>query len=144
MATESKPEDLPRAVQGDFEAFVRLLQVPESTIVAYRSATGELVLTKATVCRVLGMLLRKEIPPYRVQQWAFFVRRGYIADSDTLYPSLGKPFTRLHIEYERYCEDEINEITARLNEIGDLIDGYVSDEEIQGMLRSLEYDYRAN
>jgi len=67
-----------------------------------------------------------------VQQWASFVRRGYVAGVPV------GPVRPIDIEYDARDEDLIVEIIGRLDEIGDLIDGEVDDNEREEMLRILE------
>src|SRR5438128_2120050 len=59
-----------------------------------------------------------------VQRWASFIRRGYLESTDST------PVRPVHIDYQESREDAIVEIIGRLDEIGDFIDGYVSDDEV--------------
>ena len=63
---------------------------------------------------------------------ASFVRRGYIQVAG------GGPAQPLAIEYEKNSEEVIVEVIAKLDEIGDTIDGYVSNSEALELMRSLE------
>lgn len=91
----------------------------------------EHVLTAAAVRDVLTALERQAARPDLVQRWAPFMRRGYIAGAHT------GPIRPLQIHYESRAESAIGEVIARLDEIGDVVDGEVSDAEITAMLATL-------
>ncbi len=95
---------------------------------------SDLVLTRDAVVALLRRYRSGEFDGRTVQAWASFVRRGYIA-----LRSLG-PIEPLSIEYELAYEDAIVEAVARLDEIGDLIDGTVGDAEIGILLDGLGVD----
>lgn len=90
----------------------------------------ELVLTKLAVMRVLEDLRSDRIKPADVQRWASFVRRGFAA------PARG-PLLPLDIVYEPQFEDEIVEAIGRMDEIGDIIDGDFTADEIEEHLTRL-------
>jgi hypothetical protein len=94
-------------------------------------ALGELHFTSKALLKVLGQLRRHEVTAGEVQKWASFIRRGYVAGIG------GKTVVPLLIEYEPTTEDVIVEVIARLDEIGDAIDGVVSDDEIDMFVRQL-------
>ena len=71
-----------------------------------------------------------------INQWASFIRRGYLTG---VPPG---PIVPLKIAYEQKCEDAMVEVIARLDELGELIDGTVSQEEKEEMLRHLDASSR--
>ena len=81
---------------------------------------------------MLQGLLEGAWRPEQVQAWASFVRRGYIAgpNSGSVRP--------IEVNYEIAYEDRIVEAVARLDEIGDRVDGEVSSNEILDLLRRLD------
>lgn len=119
-----------RAIQGDLNAFAQLLGESGAGVEVVRSRPGQM-LTPQGVRRVLTAFRHKQAPPELVQQWASFMRRGYLPDHASGAVS---PVT---IDYHQPAESAIIEIIARLDEIGDEIDGEISSEEIDDMLRSL-------
>ena len=125
------PQQLSEAVRGDLEAFSSLLEQPHSALQEARAALPDLVLTPASLRKVLLALQEDQVSPDLVQKWASFVRWGLVANSQG-------PIRPIEIDYEPLLEDLIAEVIARLDEIGDLIDGEVpEDDEITIMLDSL-------
>ena len=59
------------------------------------------------------------------------MRRGYVPGSGT------SPSNPIDIEYEDEDEDAIVEPLARLDELGDLIDGTMSDDELEDWIVKL-------
>jgi len=90
-----------------------------------------LTISRAALMRVLLDWRSGTHSAVEVQQWASFVRRGYIS---------GKPLRGgqpLDIAYDTDDEDLIVEIIGRFDEIGDLIDGSIDESEQVEMLRVL-------
>lgn len=132
MKTMLDSRELERAVSGDLAALALVLDHGQRSIGEAASAAADLVVTPRAVRSVLNRLRSGSVSPEQVQQWASFVRRGYVAAPG------GGPVQPVKIEYERQCEGEIAEIVSRLDEIGDRIDGQIDSEEIDGMLRALD------
>jgi hypothetical protein len=121
-----------RAIAGDLSALDRLAGAPWSDIVA-SVEDRSFELASEAVVGVARRLQRGEFTGGDAQRWASFVRRGFIAGV-----TLGFPVTPLVIDYEAAHEDAIVEVVARLDEIGDVIDGEVpDDEEIASLLAPL-------
>jgi hypothetical protein len=80
---------------------------------------------------VLRRLQRRDITPTDAQRWASSVRRGYVAGVHD------GPVLPLDITYEAQYEDRIVEVLARLEEIGDAVDGALSDADVQHLIHSL-------
>lgn len=124
------------AVQGDLDAFSLLLEqqgAPRARPVGIASLT----LTPEAVRTVLLELRNGQFLPVLIQQWASFVRRGYIAGSMGQRIRLNKPTQPIEIDYDPHYEGCIVEVISRLDEIGDLIDGSITDSEISAMLSKL-------
>jgi hypothetical protein len=130
----SAQDVLPRAVHGDMRAFKILSQQPHGQLIAQRASLSDLVLTKNDLLRVLASLRDGHSSPDLIQQWASFVRRGYVADT-----SQG-PVRPIAIDYEPSQTEAIVEIVARLDELGDTIDGAISKSELHDMIASLQED----
>jgi hypothetical protein len=126
-------EVVSRAVAGDLEAFRRLLEHPPAQVEALRDTLPELVVTKQGLLRVVSAFASKAAPPELVQQWASSVRWG-------LYGIIEGGRHSLHISYDSRKEDEIADVVGRLDELGDLIDGVISEKESSAMLRTLQAD----
>jgi hypothetical protein len=123
--------DVGSTVAGDLDAFRRLLVQKHAVNRLDPNSVGSLVLGTAAVRRVLTAFAAEATAPSVVQEWASFVRRGFIAPAGT------ERIAPLQIDYELAFEDEIVEILHRLDEIGDSVDGEVSPDEISAMLQSL-------
>jgi hypothetical protein len=110
---------------------LELRQQSEITKVAEEMLSTSLILTPDAVKRVLIGLLNGEILPEQAHTWASFVMRGYRSGGhDPVLPIL--------IPYESSHEDEIAEAVARLEELGDLIDGALDADEIRLLLKQLD------
>jgi hypothetical protein len=124
---------LVRLVSGDVSAVTTLLDVPHQRVAADADGVG-LTVRRESVARVLRNLAQHEITGAQAQQWASFVRRGYVPA-----PGPNEPIKPVPIGYEAGYEDAIAEVISRLDDIGDLIDGEVPDAaEIHALLALLE------
>jgi hypothetical protein len=131
MTTLLSPAVLRAAVGGDLGAFSIVATQPHGVLQECSASAGDLVVTVDAICRVLGALRSRSVPPIDVQRWASFVRRGYVAGVDR------QPVRPIAIDYEVASEAAIVEVLARLDEIGDLVDGAVDDAEIRTMISGL-------
>lgn len=59
------------------------------------------------------------------------MRWGYRGDSTR------GPLKPVYVDYDSLAEEQIVEVIARLDEIGDLVDGEISQSEIEVMLDTL-------
>ncbi|MGO4860231.1 hypothetical protein [Arthrobacter sp. 2MCAF14] len=98
---------------------------------AAASFGGALVISPGAVVSVLRGLDQGVYPNDLVQSWASFVRRGYIANQK------GGPIQPLNIDYEEVWENPIVEAVSRLDEIGDIIDGEISSDEVRDLIQLL-------
>ena len=119
------------AVKGDLHAFEVLLHHGHARITEYAAQSGELVLRPDAVRRVLLALQHGRVSPSLIQRWATFMRWGHIANV-----SHG-PIKPVDIDYDSSAEEQIVEVIARLDEIGDLVDGEINQVEIETMLHTL-------
>jgi hypothetical protein len=124
--------DLINTVHGDLGAFARLAEQPFSVVWGFEHGLADhaLVLTTASLRKVLTAFQRHEVSPDLVQRWASFIRWGFLPH-DT---EPGKPIA---IAYDPLAEDQIVEVIARLDELGDPIDGEIADDELVEMISSL-------
>lgn len=90
-----------------------------------------LTLGSDAAAKVLTAYLSGRLSAEEAQGWASFVRRGYLAGTSV---ASVRP---LDIEYEADAEDEIAEVIARLDELGDSVDGEISEEEGRQLLALL-------
>lgn len=119
---------LTAVVSGDARALDTLIGVPQDHLLD-GARDMELVLTNESLARVLLDLESHEIGGTDAQRWASFIRRGYVEGQTH------SPIRPIDIGYQTAFEDEIVEIIARLDEIGDVIDGDVpSRSEISDYL----------
>jgi hypothetical protein len=117
-----------RVVAGDIKAFAILAAQSETSLRKHADQLPDLILSVPAVLAVLDAWERGDVSPQQVQAWASFVRRGYISGSGP------GPVTPIPIDYDVHDEDRIAEAIARLDEIGDLIDGNPSPGEVRSLL----------
>lgn len=124
--------DLINTVQGDLGSFARLAEQPSTAVreSAQSLVDQPLVLTTASLRKVLTAFQRHEVSSDLVQQWASFVRWGFL-------PHDTEPGRPIAIEYDPPTEDRIVEVIARMDELGDPIDGEIADDELAKMIGSL-------
>ena len=124
-------QDVVRSVGGDITAFEILKRNPRRLTQLFGSSVPNLVVTSDAVGDVLRALRDRRVSPQQAQQWASFIRRGYLTGAND------GPLRPLSIEYDPEHEDVIVEILSRLDELGDVVDGHVSDDELSTMLGEL-------
>lgn len=132
-------QDLRKAVEGDLQAFEKLKKQSHHQLLTYKERLNKLTLKPDAVSLVLKKLKEGKVAPTVVQEWASFVRRGYVANTD-LSAIKTKPsaIQAIAIEYDPYHEHEIVDAIARLDEIGNIVDGEVTNNEIDLMLMNLD------
>jgi hypothetical protein len=127
----SLPHDLRKTVQGDLAAFARLLEQSHDIVRSHRAQLTDLTFTGSAVLHVLQMLQHGEASPEFVQRWASFMRRGYIASTGN------GPIAPIDIDFEATREQAIADALARLDELGDVVDGEIDDGELGAMMERL-------
>jgi DNA-binding MarR family transcriptional regulator len=123
-------QTLVAVVGGDLKAFATLLKQPPGKIDDLRDLLPKLTVTSEGVLRVLKALQNKDFSAEFIQQWASFIRRGY-------FGSVDGPRRPIYIQYDPSTEDQLVNIIGRLDELGDLIDGEITDEELVRMIESI-------
>lgn len=117
-------------VDGDLNAFIPIKTASNFDLNCAAENLSPLILSKEALVRVLTEWQGRERTANDVQQWASFVRHGYVAmESGGVRP--------LDIIFDENNEDLIVEIMARLYDIGDLVDGEVDARGLQQMLVDL-------
>ncbi len=131
MSSTTSSRTVQQLLGGDVALISGIRAVPHDELVQ-GLAGRPLMLTEHAVTKVLRDLRAGRVEPGDVQQWASFVRRGYA-------PGAGRgPIQPLDIEYAPEFEDAIVEALARLDEIGDVVDGHLGPTEIDELLGPLE------
>jgi hypothetical protein len=125
---------LQAVVDGDPAPLDFLATRGHEELVEAVTSLGSLTVRRAAAVAVLRRLLEKSITPRQAQQWASFVRRGYIAGR------LGGPIRPLDIAFDSGCEEAMADTISRLDEIGDVVDGDVTEGEARDLLRLLGED----
>ena len=123
---------LARFIGGDLRYYASLAVAREDAVREAARTCGSLWVTRATVARVLRALIAKRTDPEVIQGWASVVRWGLL-----WHPAHGMPIT-VDVAFDSEREEQLIDVVARLDEIGDLVDGIVSPEEAQGWLRLLQ------
>ena len=128
------PQRLRAAVDGQAEAWPALFAASHDELLA--AAEGQsLTVTVASVRRVLSAMQSGAISPSDAQTWASFVRRGYMEGRT-------EPVSPIEVDYDDRAEAEIVEVVARLDEIGDAVDGTPPDPaEVDALIASLGAPY---
>lgn len=127
---EITPAQLDRVMGGDLSVVGALARAPHEKLTAAWQRSANHVLSAEAVRHVLRQLLEADGDAIAGQQWASFVRRGYLEVS-------GPPIEPLDIEYDVQNEDQIVEAVNYLDQIGDLIDGDVDPMRLRELLASL-------
>ena len=141
---------LRRALDGDTNAIAELAAVGNVRLFEawHGGARPALIVPRDGVISLLRGMLDRTVSPGHARDWAFFVRHGHLG-SWSRTPIAGDATgvieraeatvfgEELPIDWEPSFEDQINETTFRLDEIGDSVDGIVTDEEIRDFLRKL-------
>lgn len=135
LVTTGDRELVRKALRGDIESFEELTREPrEELFTAHPPVTYSL--HASAVASVLRQLGAGRIRPEQAQAWASFVRRGEYGYF-TYRQRVKRGIRSLDIEYGT-CEEVIVEAVSRLDELGDLIDGEISNSEIAELLAALE------
>lgn len=124
---------LEAVLRGEPTAMDRIVKTDQGAIQAAGSAIARpLILTREATSNVLKEMAAGRVSPALAQSWASFVRRGYVEGS-----SERQPILPLMIDFEATGEDAISQAVSRLDEIGDVVDGQVSNDEMIDLLRNL-------
>jgi hypothetical protein len=126
-------EPVPDALRDALDGNAQAIETPgfeHQTVPHTDRATPARLLTRSALSRVLRDLRDGHISADQAQRWASFMRRGYVSTG-----SGTGPIHPIDIEYED--EDAIVEPLARLDELGDLIDGTMSDDELNDWIVKL-------
>lgn len=114
---------LSEAVKGSAACVSILSGVDHKKLLGASLAVGSLYVSRSALSTVMADWIQGVISDEDVQRWASFVRRGYISGAAS------GPITAIQIDYEEHDELLIVDIVARLDEIGDLIDGIIDFDE---------------
>ncbi|MEO1303246.1 MAG: hypothetical protein AAFV36_08725 [Myxococcota bacterium] len=129
--SSSVGEDLAEIVRGNARRLVAVSRTSPSKL-STSSMSVEFVLGPAAIMRVIQEWLRDDLDDWCVQRWASFVRRGYLETNEQV------ACAPIKIEFAAEHEDTISAIITRLDELGDSIDGVVTDAEKRDMVATLE------
>jgi len=132
MSGELGPQHLVSVVSGDLDAFVRLERETNALVRQWAAQLPKLTLHPNGLLAVLRALEQREASTELVQHWASFVRRGYFRDAEQ------GPLRPIEINYALAAESQIVEVLARLDELGDKIDGVIEDDELREMIGTLQ------
>lgn len=132
---EPTSDDIRQIVIGNTAHMRVIMNRPHRELVtlAEQLSLAQRTVKADAVKRVLEDLRNGEIPPEQAQPWASFLRYGYL-------PGSADPTESVHpieFPYEASWEDAIVEAIARMEELGDLIDGTLDRDEIQSLLAQL-------
>lgn len=119
-------------VDGDLSSLAMVRAASHQQLLDASASLPKLVVSRLALARVLNAWRHGPLAAEEVQQWASFVRRGYVSGrtSEKLRP--------ITIDYDANDEAVIAEIIGRLDEIGDRVDGRIDAREREEMLRAVE------
>ena len=121
-------DHLRNAIQGDLSALDALKAQPfsETAKAAAQLSGNERTLRKQAVLKVLTYLRSRPESSGIVQAWASFMKRGYISSAG--------PIRAISIPFE---DDGVGEVVSRLEELGDEIDGVISEAELSSLIKAM-------
>lgn len=123
---------LAAAVSGDLGAFVHVMDATHESLRDAASRLSTLVLKREALATALRAWRTGEYSDALVQGWASFVRRGYVSGRAT---GIVEP---IDVEYFGADEELIVEIIGRLDELGDVVDGTIDKDELDGLIKRAE------
>jgi hypothetical protein len=127
--TVTAREALRTALNGDVASIITLERFTDAEL--SDAASGlTLMLSSAAVARVLGEYDKGRLADEVVQRWASFMRRGFLTRTHG-------PVRPLDIDFEAAHEDAIVEALARLDDLGDIIDGELREGEAEQLRKDL-------
>ena len=129
---------LASVIGGDATGIGALRRVPQSDIRAAARQVDQLHVSRAALLRLLQAWNSGTVTTEQVRWWAIFVflggfpqdwsPSGWVAS----YTAQTQP---LEIDYAD--DDLVNEIVFRLKDLGDAVDGTISDKEREAMISDL-------
>jgi hypothetical protein len=128
----SLQESLARTIRGDLGPMSAIVSATHEEVLTAADALGTpLVVPRVAAVSVLCGLRNGVYRPESVQAWASFVGAGFVANRSP------GPIRPVEIDFEDAWEDAIATAVSRLDEIGDVVDGEVSEGEILDLLQLL-------
>src|SRR5262245_2923922 len=118
-------------VEGDLNRLSTVLAASHHELLDAAAKLHQLSVSRSALTRVLKGWRSGHWSADDIQQWASFVRRGYVSGK------AGGGLRPIDIEYDAMDEELIVEIIGRFDEIGNPIDGRIDDNEQKKMLRAL-------
>ncbi len=115
-------------VKGKIDEASKLKNLDHEVLEGLYAENSPITIDKDDVKSVLIQLKNKDALEEDVQLWACFLRWGNFPSDNR------KPIFPIDIEYKLEDEDWIVEVVSRLDELGDLIDGTISEKEINKYL----------
>lgn len=130
--TEFSRDDLESILSGDTSQISALTRQGQHRVSELASGLPlqSRTLTAAAIKRVLSAYSKGDVSKEEAQAWASFMLRGYVSESD-------KPVTPIQIEFEREREEDIVEVLARLDDLGERVDGIISQTELREFIERL-------
>jgi len=122
---------LTRAVNGDVDAFIQVMEIPHAELSGHEAMPLTFVVTVPAVERVLAAWESSRVSEVLVQRWASFVRSGFVGRPGIF------PVKPLDNEFDPQHEEQINDAVGRLDEIGDVIDGEPTVHKVRALLNHL-------
>lgn len=118
-------------LNGDFSSFSLIRTAPHANLFNSAKSINNLTLCRSAIVKILEDWREGVLTDENVHEWASFMRRGYIPNQNI---TAIKP---IDIIYCHSHEEIIAEIISKLDQIGDKIDGTISDNDRRHFLKKL-------
>lgn len=127
------PIDLLSCIQGNVSIIKKLKLLDHEKIRNLFKKVAPIIMTKQYIYNALQNFKNGKSKQSDLQEWASFIRRGYLPSpkSTSISP--------LKIDYQREDEDVIVEVIAKLDQIGDKVDGKISKSDVDCLLNYLHH-----
>lgn len=114
-------------IEGNLEKISTVFNSTQQELQNARESLNTYSLSKEALLKVLYDFQISRVSSNQVQKWASFMRWGIIPSSST------EPVKPLEIGYSSNYEDEIIEVLAKLDELGDIVDGEINLLDIKDL-----------
>ncbi len=122
-------EDLKGTLRGDLSRFKVIRNLPHVRIRELADEIESLMVTKDAIIKVLGDYRDGLYKDSLVQEWASFISNGYLTGKG--------PVKEIDIDWGPESEEAMTHALYRLSELGDIIDGAISVDEIGSLISNL-------
>jgi hypothetical protein len=128
---EISESDVKSLLSGNLEKLHVIASQPHDLLFSISKSISPLIIGKSDIRRVVCELQSSKIGFDEAQQWASFVRRGYFSNRNNV------AIVPIDIVYDEKDESVLVECVAKLDELGDEVDGDLTYFDLEEMLKIL-------